>query len=106
VRESLQKLKKFLKNTEVPVYTISKAFIDKTIGTMDLLQSYSLKSGAAGITDLSVIASVVKDKAVWNDIVAKVNDASMKIASGEIKVVNAQEGETFDPASTPHVTIK
>lgn len=95
-----------LKNTEVPVYKISKAFIDKTIGSMDLLQSYSLKSGAAGITDLKVISSKVKDKQVWNEIVAKVNDASNKIASGEIKVVNAQEGEIFDPKSTPHVTIK
>lgn len=95
-----------LKNTEVPVYTISKAFIDKTIGSMDLLQSYSLKSGAAGITDLSVIASKVKNQKVWNEIVAKVDEAASKIASGEIKVVNAQEGETFDPKSTPHVIIK
>jgi len=45
-----------LKNTEVPVYDISKSYKENKLGDMGgKVLSYDLKSGATGITDLSVI---------------------------------------------------
>jgi basic membrane protein A len=88
-----------LKNTEVPVYEIAKNFKE---GTMDKVNgqvlSYNLASGATGITDLSVIESKITadGKAKWDEIKAQLKTISDKIASGEIKVTNAQAGETFD----------
>lgn len=95
-----------LKITSVPVEAIVRAMADGSIDELDNLQNYSLASGATGITDLAEISKHVADKAVWDDIVAKVNAATEKVRTGEIKVVNAQIGEVFDPASTPRVNVK
>ncbi len=98
-----------LKNTKVPVYTISKALKDGTLSSMGNLQTYSLSSGATGITDLSVIGEHIQKTdaaaAKWAEIKQQVSDISAKIGS-DIKVVNAAIGEKFDPASCPNVVIK
>lgn len=98
-----------MKNTKVPVYTLSKALKDGTLSTMDNLQTYSLSSGATGITDLTVIgehiAKTDEAAAKWTEIQKTVSDISLKIGS-DIKVVNAAIGEQFDPATCPNVVIK
>ena len=98
-----------LKNTKVPVYTLSKALQDGTLGEMDNLQTYSLASGATGITDLSVISGYIvqtdEAAAKWAEVQEKVAEISAKVGS-EIKVTNAALGEEFDPASCPNVSIK
>ena len=73
---------------------------------MDNLLNFDLASGATGITDLSVMTEAVADKDLFEQIKAKVNDQAEKIKSGEIDVVNAQIGETFDPSTCPRVTIQ
>jgi nucleoside-binding protein len=86
-----------LKNTEVPVYKIIEAYKNNTIGELQgKVLSYDLASGATGITDLSVISSKIKSQEKWNEILAELDDISKKIGSGEIKVTNAQAGESFD----------
>lgn len=95
-----------LKITGVPVKTISKALADGTIKDMDKLQSYSLATGATGITDLEEISKHVKDETVWNDIKAKVEDVKSKIESGEIKIVNKQIGEEFNASDYKNVKVK
>lgn len=95
-----------LKITGVPVQTITQAYHDGKLATMDRLQSYDLKSGATGITDLAEISKHVADADAWKEITDKLDAVKEKIMSGEIDVVNAQIGETFDPASCPNVNIK
>lgn len=86
-----------LKNTEVPVYKIIEAYKNNTIGELQgKVLSYDLASGATGITDLSVISSKIKSQEKWNEILAELDDIRKKIGSGEIKVTNAQAGESFD----------
>ncbi|MCY1714774.1 BMP family lipoprotein [Caproiciproducens galactitolivorans] len=98
-----------LKNTNVPVVTICAAMVNNKLSTMQNVQSYSLSSGATGITDLSEIskhiASTDAAKAKWKEIQAKITEIRGKIGT-EIKVVNAQAGEKFDPSTCPNVTIK
>lgn len=95
-----------LKITSVPVDAIVNAMADGSIAEMDRLQNYDLASGATGITDLAEISKHVADQDVWAEIVAKVDAATEKVRTGEIKVVNAQIGEEFDPATTPRVHTK
>ncbi len=95
-----------MKNTNIPVVTIAKALADGSIAGMSNLQTYDLASGATGITDLAEIEKVVKDTAKWAQIKEQVAKVSADIQSGTIRVVNAQMGETFDPASCPNVVIK
>lgn len=95
-----------LKITGVPVKTISKAYADGTIGEMDKLQSYSLSTGATGITDLEEMSKHVKNEAVWNDIKAKLEEVKAKIESGEIDIINKQIGEDFNPADYKNVNVK
>ena len=73
---------------------------------MENLQSYSLASGAAGITDLAVIASKVQNQDVWKSVLTAVDSAKAKISSGEIKVTNAQGGDVFVASDYPNVNIK
>ena len=97
-----------LKNTNVPVMAICEALVNDKLGEMDNLQSYSLSSGATGITDLATIEkSITSDegKAKWEEIKTQLEGITAKIGS-DIKVVNAQAGEEFDPATCPNVTIK
>ncbi|MEG1716639.1 MAG: BMP family ABC transporter substrate-binding protein [Lachnospiraceae bacterium] len=95
-----------LKITGVPVKTIAQAYADGSIGKMEKEQSYNLASGATGITDLAEMSKHVADSKVWDGIKEKVMAVSSQIQSGEIKVVNKQIGEEFDPASCPNVTMK
>lgn len=95
-----------LKITGVPVETITRAYADGSLSGGDRLQSYNIASGATGITDLTEMSKYVKDTAVWEEVKGKAEAVKQKIISGEIKVVNAQLGETFDPASCPNVNLK
>lgn len=95
-----------LKNTAVPVTVISQAALEGTVSSMDNLQSYSLASGAAGITDLSVIGSKIVDQDAWSNVLEAVAAAKDKVTSGEIKVTNAQGGDVFNAADYPNVNIK
>ncbi len=97
-----------LKNTEVPVYEIAKNFKDKTMDKVNgKVLSYSLASGATGITDLSVIESKIKPdaKAKWDEIKTKIGVIAEKIGSGEIKVTNAQAGDSFDKAKLTNLNM-
>lgn len=97
-----------LKNTEVPVYSIAEHYKNNTMDKVNgQVVSYDLESKATGITDLSVIESKVQEpgKAQWEEIKDKLEEISGKIASGEIKVTNAQAGEAFDKASLSNVTM-
>ena len=95
-----------LKITGVPTRALIDAKISGELDGMDNLLNFDLASGATGITDLSVMTQTVADKDLFEQIKAKVNDQAEKIKSGEIDVVNAQIGETFDPSTCPRVTIQ
>jgi len=95
-----------LKITGVPTRSLIDAKINGELDGMDNLLNFDLASGATGITDLSVIGEAVADKEVFEEIKGKLEAQAEKIKSGEIKVVNAQIGEEFDPATCPNVTIK
>ena len=98
-----------LKNTEIPVYALATALKDGTLSSMDNLQTYSLSSGATGITDLAVISQYIADTdeaaAKWAEIQTQLSDISAKIGT-EIVVTNAALGEEFDPASCANVVFK
>lgn len=76
-----------------------KEAVEGKIEEMDRVQSYSLASGAASITDLSEISKHVQEsgKAKWDEIKTELEDIEKKIADGTIQVTNAQSGEKFDP---------
>ncbi len=96
-----------LKITGIPVATITKAYVDGSIGTMDNLQSFNTASGGTGITDMSEISKHVKDAAAFEEIKAKVLAVQDEIIAGTLKIVNKQNGEDFDPATAcPHITVK
>lgn len=95
-----------IKNTNVPVSTITRALADGSIGGMDNLQTYNLASGATGITDLAEISKVMQDNAKWDEIKGKLDKISADIAGGAVHVVNAQLGEAFDPSTCPNVNIQ
>ncbi len=98
-----------LKNTDVPVMTICDALATSKLAGMGNLQSYSLASGATGITDLSEIskhiATTSEAQAKWKEIQTKLNEIKEKVGA-DIKVVNAQAGDKFDASAYPNVTIK
>lgn len=97
-----------LKNTEVPVYDIAKRLKENKISEISGKElNYSLASGATGITDLSVISSKVtsEGQAKWKEIKANIDDIAKKIASGEIKIVNAQAGESFNKVSLENLSM-
>ncbi|WP_213951303.1 BMP family lipoprotein [Tepidanaerobacter syntrophicus] len=97
-----------LKNTEVPVYDISKHYKDNSMNEIrGKVINYGLESKATGITDLSVIGSRIKEsgKAKWGEIKTELEDISNKIASGEIRVTNAQIGEELDKSSLTNVIM-
>ncbi|WP_027628964.1 BMP family lipoprotein [Ruminiclostridium cellobioparum] len=97
-----------LKNTEVPVFEISKHFKEQTMDKVNgQVLSYNLASGATGITDLSVIEGKIKPegKAKWDEIKTQLKTVADKIASGEIKVTNAQAGESFDKSALTNLNM-
>ena len=69
------------------------------------VDQYDLASGATGITDLATISQYVADETLWNEITEKLHAVEEQIKNGEIEVVNAQAGETLDPATVPNVNI-
>lgn len=97
-----------LKNTEVPVYELSKALIDGAIGDK-AGQSifYNLGSGATGITDLATIEGALAQdgQEKWAEIKAYVEDLAAKIADGTITVTDAQAGESITSDDLSNVTI-
>ena len=99
-----------IKNTSVPVYDITKAYVDGTIDDMDRLQTFPLASGATDITELTQIKQAIADtdeaQAKWEEIMTYIDDLKTQIADGKIKVTNAQIGEAFDPSACKNVTIK
>ena len=97
-----------IKNTEVPVYDITKALCDGKIADMPNTQTFSLASGATSITDLKTIEEHVVDsgKPKFEEIKSEVKEIEGQINDGTIKVIDAQAGDTFDPATCPHVVIK
>lgn len=97
-----------LKNTEVPVYEITKAAVEGKIDEMERVQSYTLASGAASITDLTEISKYVQEdgKEKWEEIKTYIADLEKQIGDGTITVTNAQAGEEFDPSTCKNVTLK
>lgn len=95
-----------LKITGVPTRALIDAKVSGELASMDNLLNFDLASGATGITDLSVISSHVADSALFDEIKGKVEDQADMIKSGEVKVVNAQIGEEFDPSTTLRVTTQ
>lgn len=99
-----------IKNTEVPVYDITKAVVEGTISETENLQTFSLASGATSITDLTQIQKILADtdeaKEKWDEIIKYLDDLKTKIGDGSIKVTNAQDGEELDTASCTNITIK
>ena len=97
-----------LKNTNVPVYELGKQYVEGTIGENGGKEiSYTLSSGATGITDLSTFEAALKTddaaKAKWSEIKAELADAAKKITDGSIKVTNAQIGEKLDMSTLSNV---
>lgn len=96
-----------LKSTGVPVKSICEALAADDMSSIENEMNYSVATGATGITDLSVISGYIAEggKDTWEQIKAEIDDLTGKVGT-EIKVVNAQIGETFDPASCPNVNIQ
>lgn len=97
-----------LKNTRVPVLAICEAASKGELNAMDRVQNYSLDTGATGITDLKTIEKQItssEGQAAWKKIKEQLNQLHQKIGK-EIKVVNSQAGEVFDPASCPRIHIR
>lgn len=99
-----------LKNTEVPVYELSKALKEGKIAEQESLLTFSLSTGATGITDLSEIEKTIADteeaKAKWTEIKAYIEEVEGEIGNGTIKVTNAAIGEEFDQSACENVVIK
>ena len=99
-----------LKNTNVPVMELGRAYVEDAIAEKGGTEiDYDLASGATGITDLSVISEFIKTdaqaKAKWQEIQEALTELTEKIKSGEIKVTNAQIGETLDVQALSNVKI-
>lgn len=97
-----------LKNTEVPVYEITKAAVEGNIDQMDRVQSYTLASGATSITDMAEISKYIQESGQekWEEIKTYLADLESQIADGTITVTNAQNGEEFDASACKNITIK
>lgn len=97
-----------LKNTEVPVFEIIQHYKNNTLDKVNgKALSYNLASGATGITDLSTIESKIAPagKAKWDEIKNELDSISKKIASGEIKVTNAQAGQALDKTKLKNLSM-
>lgn len=99
-----------IKNTSVPVYDITKAYVDGKINEIDRLQMFSLASGATDITDLTEIKKVVADtdeaRKKWDEIMNYIDTLKNQIEDETIKVTNAQIGEEFNTSKCKNITIK
>lgn len=99
-----------IKNTEVPVYDITRAYVDGDINLVDSFKTFSLSTGATSITDLSEISKYIQDndeaKAKWDEIKAYIDSLEKKIVNEEIKVTNAAIGEVFNADTCKAVDVK
>lgn len=95
-----------LKLTDAPGEVILNSFLEGKIGEQENVQTFGIKSMATDITDLSEIAKVVQDQDAWKEIVDKVQEKRQAIIDGSLKVINAQNGDTFDASAYPHVIVK
>lgn len=98
-----------LKSTNVPAQALCEALGNGSIAEVERVQYYNLESGAVDLTDFATIEkSITSDegKANWEEAKQEIATLKKQIIDGDIKVVNAQEGETFDPATCPNVNIK
>lgn len=95
-----------LKITGAPTRALIDAKISGELESMDNLLNFDLASGSTGITDMSTMLGTVADPDLFQQLIDKTNEQAEKIKSGEIKVVNAQIGEEFDPATCPRITTK
>lgn len=95
-----------LKITGAPTRALIDAKISGELDGMDNLLNFDLASGSTGITDMSTLKGTVADPDLFQQLIDKTNEQAEKIKSGEIKVVNAQIGEEFDPATCPRITTK
>lgn len=97
-----------LKNTRVPVLAIIKNLKNGTLNQVNgKVINYNLASGATGITDLSGIESKVtpQGKAKWTEIKSELSAVAKKIATGAIKVTNAQAGAVFHKANLKELSM-
>ncbi|MEG0979485.1 MAG: BMP family ABC transporter substrate-binding protein [Oscillospiraceae bacterium] len=97
-----------LKNTEVPVYEISKMFKENKLSEVNGKEiSYNLASGATGITTLKEIEKNIlpSGKAKWDEIKKIIDDAKKGIESGKIKVTNAQAGEKINKDKLTNINM-
>ncbi len=88
-----------LKNTNVPVYELVTELVEGELeGGRDLF--YDLDSGAAGITDMSVIEGYIDDSQEaqdkWEEIQDELDTIRGLINDGTIDVIDAQKGEELD----------
>lgn len=99
-----------IKNTKVVVESLADKLADGSLKDAERTQIYDLASGATTITDLSTISAAIQKsdeaQAKWKEITDEVADLQSKISDGTIKVTNKQNGDTFDPATCPNITIK
>jgi len=99
-----------LKNTEVPVYELSKALKEGTLAEQESLLTFALSTGATGITDLSEIEKSIADteeaKAKWSEIKDYIKEVENEIGNGTIKVTNAAIGEELDQGACENVIMK
>lgn len=88
-----------LKNTDVPVKDICEAYAAGNLNEMEDIQTYSVASGGAGITDLSVISEYIKEdgQETWEMIQNNLEGIKEKMTSKEIVVTNGQAGEKLNP---------
>ncbi|MCL2464714.1 MAG: BMP family ABC transporter substrate-binding protein, partial [Micrococcales bacterium] len=97
-----------LKNTNVPTYDLGTDLVNGSLAAKGgTVISYTLSSGATGLTDLSTIGKFINTdsaaQAKWAQIQSDLKDVSGKIGDGTIKVTNAQIGETLDMSTLSNI---
>lgn len=97
-----------IKNTEVPVYNITKEFLAGKLDEMERVQTYSLASGATSITDLSEIEKHIlpSGQQTWTQIKKELEEIVLDIENGKINITNAQNGEELSTEKTKNIIIK
>lgn len=98
-----------LKRTDVPADALCRALGDGTLSDAERIQYYDLSSGAVDLTDFATIEKSITSedgKIIWEEAKAEIADLKQRIINGAITIVNAQEGEIFDPSTCPNINIK
>ncbi len=97
-----------LKNTDVPVYDLTKKFINDELASVPNAVTYDLGSGATGLTDLSTIENSVLETGMvkWEEIKNYIAELSAEISNGTIVVSDAVLGEEVTQSDLTHVILK